>query len=107
MVADALQPATVHAHAATGETAVVRIALIVVALLFFGLFVFLPLVVVFLEAFQTGLQGFIAAIDSYAFHDVTADLALPRIWHWLALLIGVTGAALSALAMALRREDRS
>ena len=52
-------------------------------------------------------QGFIAAMDSYAFHDVTADLALPRIWHWLALLIGVTGAALSALAMALRREDRS
>ena len=31
-------------------------------------------------------QGFIAAVDSYAFHDVTADLALPRIWHWLALL---------------------
>ena len=52
-------------------------------------------------------QGFIAAMDSYAFHDVTADLALPRIWHWIALLTGVIGAALSAFAMALRREDRS
>ena len=69
MAADALQPATVqgsvaHAPAATGETAVVRIALIVVALLFFGLFVFLPLILVFLEAFQTGLQGFFAAITN-------------------------------------------
>jgi TRAP-type transport system small permease protein len=51
-------------------------------------------------------QGFIAANDSYAFHDVTADLGLPRIWHWLALLIGVSGATLSALAMGLRRESR-
>src|SRR5262249_51467046 len=51
-------------------------------------------------------QGLLAAIASYPFHDVTAALALPRIWHWLALLIGVIGAALSALAMALRREDR-
>jgi TRAP-type C4-dicarboxylate transport system permease small subunit len=52
-------------------------------------------------------QGFIAARDSFAFHDVTADLGLPRMWHWLALLIGVVCAALSALAMALRGEDRS
>jgi TRAP-type C4-dicarboxylate transport system permease small subunit len=52
-------------------------------------------------------QGFIAASDSYAFHDVTADLGLPRMWHWLALLVGVVCAALSALAMAARGEDRS
>jgi TRAP-type C4-dicarboxylate transport system permease small subunit len=50
-------------------------------------------------------QGFIAAGDSLAFHDVTADLGLPRFWHWSALLIGVIGAALAALAMALRRKD--
>jgi len=62
MAVDALQPATAHVHAATGETVGVRIALIIAALVFFGLFVFLPLVVVFLEAFQTGLRGFIAAI---------------------------------------------
>jgi sulfate/thiosulfate transport system permease protein len=35
-----------------------------VALTFFALFVFLPLVVVFLEAFQSGLQGFFAAITN-------------------------------------------
>jgi sulfate transport system permease protein len=64
MAVDALQPATLHHRTATGETAVVRIALIVVALLFFALFVFLPLVLVFLEAFQTGLQGFFAAISN-------------------------------------------
>ncbi len=52
-------------------------------------------------------QGFIAARDSYEFHDVTADLGLPRIWHWLALLIGVVGSAIAALVMALRRDERS
>jgi sulfate/thiosulfate transport system permease protein len=67
MAVDALQPATVHppaaqGPAATGETVAVRVALIAVALIFFVLFVFLPLVLVFLEAFQTGLQGFLAAI---------------------------------------------
>jgi sulfate transport system permease protein len=69
MAADALQAATAPGPAskgrtATGETVGVRIALIAVALIFFVLFVFLPLVVVFLEAFQMGLQGFIAAITN-------------------------------------------
>jgi len=64
MAVEALRPATVHARAATGETIAVRIVLIAVALTFFALFVFLPLVVVFLEAFQTGLQGFFAAITN-------------------------------------------
>lgn len=50
-------------------------------------------------------QGWIAARDSYAFHDVTADLGLPRFWHWSALLIGVIGSGLAALTMALRRGD--
>lgn len=50
-------------------------------------------------------QGWIAAGDSLAFNDVTADLGLPRFWHWSALLIGVIGAAVAALAMALRRPD--
>jgi TRAP-type C4-dicarboxylate transport system permease small subunit len=63
----------------------------------------LAIIVLFVMAWQ----GFIAARDSYAFNDVTADLGLPRMWHWLALLIGVICAALSALAMVLRGEDRS
>jgi TRAP-type C4-dicarboxylate transport system permease small subunit len=50
-------------------------------------------------------QGLIAARDSLEFNDVTADLALPKFWHWLALLIGVTLAAIAALAMGLRRGD--
>ena len=50
-------------------------------------------------------QGLIAARDSLEFNDVTADLALPKFWHWLALLIGVILAAISALAMALHRGD--
>jgi TRAP-type C4-dicarboxylate transport system permease small subunit len=50
-------------------------------------------------------QGFVAARDSYAFNDVTADLGLPRVWHWSALLIGVIGAGVAALAMAFRRGN--
>jgi len=63
----------------------------------------LAIIVLFVMAWQ----GFIAARDSFAFHDVTADLGLPRVWHWLALLVGVVCAALSALVMALHHEDRS
>jgi TRAP-type C4-dicarboxylate transport system permease small subunit len=47
-------------------------------------------------------QGFIAAHDSFAFHDITADLGLPRLWHWLALLVGVFGACIAVLVMGVR-----
>lgn len=50
-------------------------------------------------------QGWIAARDSLEFHDVTADLSIPRVWHWSALLFGVIGAGIAALAMAFRRGD--
>jgi TRAP-type C4-dicarboxylate transport system permease small subunit len=50
-------------------------------------------------------QGFIEARDSYEFHDVTADLGLPRYWHWGAVLIGLISGALAALVMAFRRSD--
>ena len=49
-------------------------------------------------------QGWIAAADSIAFNDVTADLGLPRVLHWTALLVGVIGAALAAVAMTVRRN---
>jgi TRAP-type C4-dicarboxylate transport system permease small subunit len=45
-------------------------------------------------------QGFLAAADSFAFNDVTADLGLPRYWHWAALLIGAVASTIAALAMA-------
>jgi TRAP-type C4-dicarboxylate transport system permease small subunit len=47
-------------------------------------------------------QGAIAARDTIAFNDVTADLGLPRSLHWVALLVGVSGAAVAALAMGWR-----
>jgi TRAP-type C4-dicarboxylate transport system permease small subunit len=51
-------------------------------------------------------QGLRAAADSIAFNDITADLGLPRILHWTALLAGVTGAALAAAAMACHPNGR-
>ncbi len=50
-------------------------------------------------------QGWIAARDSFEFHDVTPDLALPRVLHWILLLVGVIGAGIAALYMAIRGED--
>jgi TRAP-type C4-dicarboxylate transport system permease small subunit len=50
-------------------------------------------------------QGFLEARDSYEFRDVTADLGLPRYWHWLAVLTGLIGGAVAALVMALSRKD--
>jgi len=51
-------------------------------------------------------RGALAARDTLMFGDVTADLGLPRIWHWAALLIGVLGACLAALGVALQRHGR-
>ena len=50
-------------------------------------------------------QGSIAARDTIAFNDVTADLGLPKILHWIALLVGVVGAVLAALTMACRAKS--
>ena len=46
-------------------------------------------------------QGMIAARDAYEFNDVTADLGLPRLLHWAAVLFGIAGATVAALAMAV------
>lgn len=54
------------AHAATSEARWVRVLLISVALTFLALFLFLPLVVVFKEAFAKGLDVYIAAITEPA-----------------------------------------
>jgi TRAP-type C4-dicarboxylate transport system permease small subunit len=47
-------------------------------------------------------QGWLAALDTLALNDVTADLGVSRLYHWIALLVGVIAAAIAALAMALR-----
>ena len=44
-------------------------------------------------------QGWIAARDTLLFNDVTADLALPRIWYWVPVLAGMIGAGVAAAAM--------
>lgn len=51
-------------------------------------------------------QGWSAAWDSYEFHDVTADLGLPKFWHWSIVLFGMSLAALAALFMLFRRDDK-
>ena len=47
-------------------------------------------------------QGWIGARDSIVFHDVTSDLALPRIWYWVPVLAGMIGAGIAAAAMLFR-----
>jgi TRAP-type C4-dicarboxylate transport system permease small subunit len=47
-------------------------------------------------------QGGIAARDAVAFNDVTSDLGLPRLWYWIPVLAGMSGACLAAAAMLIR-----
>jgi sulfate/thiosulfate transport system permease protein len=49
---------------ATSESAGFRAALIVIALAFFGIFLLMPLIVVFVEAFRGGWSGYVKAIDN-------------------------------------------
>ena len=56
------------------------------------------LVSVFLLA-MLAWQGWIAAQDTLVFNDVTADLAIPRIYYWAPVLVGLIGSILAALAM--------
>ena len=51
-------------------------------------------------------QGWDAAWDSYEFHDITADLGLPKFWHWTIVLVGMSLAALAALFMLFRSDDK-
>lgn len=57
---------TTNSHSATTEAAWVRITLISVALVFLSLFLILPLVVVFTEAFSKGAQVYFAAVTEPA-----------------------------------------
>jgi len=50
-------------------------------------------------------QGWIGARDAVAFHDVTSDLALPRLWYWIPVLAGMIGAGVAAAAMLFARSD--
>jgi len=50
-------------------------------------------------------QGWIGARDTLVFNDVTSDLALPRIWYWIPVLIGMIGGALAALYLLLKKNQ--
>jgi sulfate transport system permease protein len=61
-MADAALTLMARGHAATTERRGVRIALITVAVAFLGLFIVLPLVTVFVEAFRAGIPAYLAAL---------------------------------------------
>jgi TRAP-type C4-dicarboxylate transport system permease small subunit len=46
------------------------------------------------------------AQDILEFGDVTSDLALPRIWYWIPVLVGVFAAAAAAFVTIFVREHR-
>ena len=82
-----------EANAATREPAWIKGTLIVIALAFFGLFLLLPLVTVFAEAFRKGWPVYWAALvepdalDAIALTLLVAAIAVP-----LNLVFGVTAA---------------
>ena len=51
-------------------------------------------------------RGWISARDSFEFNDVTADLGIPRFYHWTAVLVGLVGAGIATLVMAVSRNGR-
>lgn len=46
-------------------------------------------------------HGWIAAQDTLMFNDVTSDLAIPKIYYWLPILVGFAGAFIAAAAMVI------
>lgn len=82
-----------HLQGATKEPAWVRYVLISVALVFLALFLFVPLVSVFFEAFKKGLGVYLAAIsDADALSAVVLTLIAAAIAVPLNLVFGVSAA---------------
>src|SRR5688572_21918114 len=44
------------------------------------------------------------ARDMHAFGDVTADLAIPKLWYWVPVLVGVIASILAALTFIFRKK---
>lgn len=84
-------------RSATSESRGVRIVLIAVALIFFALFVFLPLLVVFIEAFQEGIAGFAAAIVD---PDALAAIRLTLLVAAISVAANMTFGVVAAWAVA-------
>ena len=43
------------------------------------------------------------ARDMHAFGDVTADLAIPKLWYWVPVLVGVIASVLAAVWFVLQK----
>jgi sulfate transport system permease protein len=84
---------TRHATMVAREPLIVRIALTVLALLFLGFFLFLPLVAIFVQAFEAGTEAYWAAItepdaiSAFTLTLIAAGVAVP-----LNTLFGVAAA---------------
>lgn len=87
------RPANHSAHAVRTEPALVRWVLITIAVLFLTVFVVLPLVVVFTEAFSKGLNAYLAALsDPEALSAIGLTLTVAAISVGLNLVFGVVAA---------------
>jgi TRAP-type transport system small permease protein len=47
------------------------------------------------------------ARDMHAFGDVTADLAIPKLWYWVPVLVGVVASLVATLAFIIRGQGRN
>ncbi len=91
---------------ATGESGVVRVALIAVALAFLALFLFMPLAFVFAQALKKGLQVYVAAIlDEDALSAIRLTLLSAAIAVPLNLVFGVA-AAWAIAKFSFPRQER-
>ena len=45
------------------------------------------------------------ARDMHAFGDVTADLAIPKLWYWVPVLVGVIASILAALVFLFKKRS--
>ncbi|HEX7791614.1 MAG TPA: sulfate ABC transporter permease subunit CysW [Afipia sp.] len=87
------KPAHHSAHAVRTEPALVRWTLITIAVLFLTVFVVLPLVVVFTEAFSKGIGAYLAALsDPEALSAIRLTLTVAVISVGLNLVFGVVAA---------------
>ncbi len=87
------RPVTQSAHETRTEPALVRWTLITIAVAFLTVFVVLPLVVVFTEAFSKGIDAYLAALsDPEALSAIRLTLTVAVISVGLNLVFGVAAA---------------
>jgi sulfate transport system permease protein len=87
------RPVTQSAHEGRTEPALVRLTLITIAVAFLIIFVVLPLVVVFTEAFSKGIGAYLAALsDPEALSAIRLTLTVAVISVGLNLVFGVAAA---------------